>query len=317
MSDQTPTLYRHSKRPKWGPAIIASETGDHRSLQFQDGKLRTFRRGFYHLLEEVDLPLDRATALRDELEGRLGMSRARRKEAAESEQKGRARPIRVDEQIAYFLEKYPLGFDDPAYMNEIRGVEGKVLKRHREPACARAAQLLTAQSIAAALEQGRAADVISSLTEALAGTDLVAPKRRQQFARLSEEQMTEVATALFDLLWGEDELVTRFSTWAAALSRLPEFGWRLATTPAALVHPTEHVPVTPTTFTQQARWMAPKLKLSSVVDAGSYLRSLQMAKDLQVRLEQGKLQPRDLIDVFDFSRLTLSGPARKEILAIR
>jgi hypothetical protein len=77
MHDLTPTLFRHARRPEWGLAILESETTTHRRFQFQDGQLRTFRRGFYELLEPVDRPLDESLRITEKLEAARDMSIAR------------------------------------------------------------------------------------------------------------------------------------------------------------------------------------------------------------------------------------------------
>ena len=41
-----PTLYRHVKREQWGYAVLADEQMDRRTFQFQDGRRRTFKKGF-------------------------------------------------------------------------------------------------------------------------------------------------------------------------------------------------------------------------------------------------------------------------------
>ena len=43
-------LFKHSKRPEWGIAIVAYEQPDKKGFQFEDGKLRIIRDGYYDLL---------------------------------------------------------------------------------------------------------------------------------------------------------------------------------------------------------------------------------------------------------------------------
>lgn len=313
MEHDAQTLYVHSKRPSWGPAILAWEGSERRRLQFRDGKLRTFRRGFYHLLKEVDMPLDRAAEISYELENKLGLSRARNEVMEDLKAKGRAKPITVDQQVAYFREQYPEGFEDAAYIEACRRRDGKPLRRHREPACERAATLLGRDRLQAALDAGQPRRVVDALTEALSGTDLVQPTRRKALQALGESDVAEFAAALFGVLWSDAPLGDRFARWQAALDKLPEHGWRLATAPLALVFPADHITVTSTVFAQQAKWMAPQLKLGSAVCAKDYVRVLGMTSRVQRRLEQAELQPRDFMDVYDFIRVTLSAPARKAI----
>ena len=52
--DHEDGLYRHTKRPEWGVAILAWERGGRRAYQFEDGRLRKFREGYYSLMKPVD-----------------------------------------------------------------------------------------------------------------------------------------------------------------------------------------------------------------------------------------------------------------------
>ena len=73
--DNAPTLYAHSKRPRWGFAILAWEGREQRRYQFQDGQLRTFKRGYYELLEEVEDPVERAVDIVRDLKAMLRIER--------------------------------------------------------------------------------------------------------------------------------------------------------------------------------------------------------------------------------------------------
>ncbi|MEL6182380.1 MAG: hypothetical protein AAFS10_25715, partial [Myxococcota bacterium] len=57
------SLYVHTKRPNWGRAILAWEQGGKRGYQFEDGRLRVFKKDFYGLFDTVELPEDDDSAL--------------------------------------------------------------------------------------------------------------------------------------------------------------------------------------------------------------------------------------------------------------
>ena len=67
------TLYVHSKRSQWGMSILVYEGEGQRRYQFQDGQLRTFKDGYYQLLEPVVNPPDAAEIVA-ELESKLGVA---------------------------------------------------------------------------------------------------------------------------------------------------------------------------------------------------------------------------------------------------
>jgi hypothetical protein len=124
-----------------------------------------------------------------------------------------------------------------------------------------------------------------------------------------------LAVAVADLLHGPasfgarlDHFVTAFER---AFGRAP--GWQLATALPALVHPKEHICVRPTTFREQAKWMSPRLAIPKAPSGASYLRCLSMAKLVSNKLAADAESPRDLMDVYDFMRLT-TRPAAKQLL---
>lgn len=59
-------------------AILAFERPTKRGYQFEDGKLRLFKEGFYHLMKPVDRPADETMELVAQLDGKLARAKARR-----------------------------------------------------------------------------------------------------------------------------------------------------------------------------------------------------------------------------------------------
>ena len=75
-----PKLYQHTKRPEWGLAILAWDRGSRRAFQFEDGKLRVFKQGYYEMVEEVSGAVDR--------EAESGECRGRKIERAAADEIG-------------------------------------------------------------------------------------------------------------------------------------------------------------------------------------------------------------------------------------
>ena len=104
-----PALFQHKARPQWGLAIVAWEREGKRGYQFEDGELRVFKNGFFHLLDEVSHPLDEAAVVVARLARAAGVNAA---EAADT--KNAPKPVETypfDKQIVLFLERFPKGFD--------------------------------------------------------------------------------------------------------------------------------------------------------------------------------------------------------------
>ena len=82
--------------------------------------------------------------------------------------------------------------------------------------------------------------------------------------------------------------------------------WALATTVPALVLPDRHFAVRPAKVRQQAKWMAPQLKVGRSPLGKSYQAIVTMALAVKNSLELEGLAPADLVDVADFMAVTLT-----------
>jgi hypothetical protein len=297
----TTTLYRHQKREQWGLAILAWEHEGKRGYQFEDGTLRVFKRGFYHLMLEVDQPADVTQRVLARLNRTVGRQEAGKKRNLD-------RLISFDDQLAIFRVQYPEGFSGKKWQGTMRGVDAaQTLKRHREPAIRAARELLDDQNLRRMIEAGQLDGIVQGLVKLLRQTNLVRPNQLGPL-EIPPHRQERFALALHDLLHGGGPLRDRFARWVQELGHC---GWELATAPAALLHPDEHVCVQPGSFRDQAVWMAPRLEHSSEPNAETYLRYLAMATAVQAKLEEEGLHPADLLDVHDFIWTTLRPAARK------
>ena len=66
-----PTLFRHMKRESWGLGILQSVMDDRIQMQFQDGRNRSFKKGYYPLLDAVDRPMNIAAGIVDALQSMM------------------------------------------------------------------------------------------------------------------------------------------------------------------------------------------------------------------------------------------------------
>lgn len=295
------TLFRHQMREQWGLAILAWEHEGKRGYQFEDGTLRVFKQGYYHLMREVDQPADVTHSVLGRLNRALG-----RREA--SKKRNLDRLISFDDQLSIFRAEYPEGFGGQKWRAKIRGADAsQPLKRHREPAIRAARELFDAEPLRRMIEAGNLEGVVQGLAKLLRQTNLVRPNQLGPL-EIPAHRLERFALALHDLLHGGGPLRDRFGRWVQELGHC---SWELATAPAALLHPDEHVCVRPSSFRDQAVWMAPRLEHSKEPDAETYLRYQAMAKAVRAKLEEEGLHPTDLLDVHDFIWTTLRPAARK------
>jgi len=312
-SESLPSLYRHSKRQKWGLGLIIRKLDDRAHMQFQDGRLRTLHLDYSHLLEPVDRPYDVARGLVEALESMAP------DELRPSQRRGPA-PISMDEQVEYFRELYAGGFKDEAYSDEHRGDGRKrPLKRHRDALIARAQKELSKQGIAKHRSDGGASAVHKAATKVVKLTNLVPAKERRAFGKIDEHHHEAVATTLRALLHGTSPLAQRLDAWVrtleTAMGQAPS--WPMATVFLGAVSPNKHVVVKPKTFERQARFMAPGLRAGERPMGLLYARLQAMADATRERMGEKGLAPRDLMDVHDFMWLTLKPAARRRINEIR
>jgi len=310
-------LFQHVKRKEWGFAIMAWERDGKRGYQFEDGELRVFKDGYYHLLEEMEDVVDAISII-----ARLAAKResARKKEDAKSRgsRSGRS-SVNVEdlptigEQMLVFRSLFPQGFDDPAWIKEHRGGDGRALKRHRAPAVSRARDSLAQESLDALLEAGQTHSVIERACEVLDKTDLVTKSQVDPLRETGRD--SRLAQAVVDFLYGETDVETRFAMLCRALAtatRKPP-SWQLATALGSLVHPTDHVCIRPSVFAAQARTMAPRVRASKSPTSAAYVGYIKMARKIDAELRNDGLEPADLLDVHDFIWVTLR-PAAREVL---
>ncbi|MBW2529332.1 MAG: hypothetical protein JRI23_34465 [Deltaproteobacteria bacterium] len=306
-------LFRHSKRPEWGLAIVVRERDGRYDVQFQDGAMRAMAKEFLELLVPVDRPADETSSALRDLTAMSGMALAR--SARDSEAGTRA--ISLDEQIGYFLEQYEDGFDDDQWTKRVRGIgQRRRAKGHRDPVIQMARELLSAQAIDELLEQLRPDEVLDRALRIMKSTSLISKAQLRPFEELGMQRHTLFARALRDLLYGDTDFELAFVKFQQVFRHTPsDLSWAATTLWLALVEPDEHLCVRPAVLADQARWMAPVLRMPSGPDGRIYLRLRDMVLAVRDELRKRGLPPRDVMDVYDFMWCTLRPAAQKAILA--
>lgn len=312
-------LYRHTKRNEWGLAIMAWDRQGRRAYQFEDGVLRVFANGFHSLMEPVDRPIAEAQPIIDRLVVKLAENDAEaataRKAAASKPQ-----PLSVEDQVAFFITQYEKGFFDAAWRHDVRGSDAKRrLKRHRDPAISSAREILSAERLSKLMADQQFGKIYEDVSKVLESSDLVTPAQLKVLANVDARHHQSLARAVRDLLYGDGPSEQRFGKFLETLTEATGSApsWQLATALGALVHPEAHVCVRATTFREQAKSMAPRLDVKNVPSAAAYERLVAMAKSVHDKLKAHDLAPRDLMDVYDFMRVTLAPKARKQVEALR
>jgi len=306
--DIPPQLFEHVLREDWGRAMLMWERETKRGYQFEDGQLRVFKKGFYHLLKPVAASDTPDGLSLDDLTKRVKLAGKRRK-AREKAKKNKRTLYTLDDQITAFGVEFPKGFTGDTWREKIRGGEGvRRLKRHRDPAIAQARELLAPDELQALLAAGDTDEIYKRALAVASCTDMVTTTHAKAIKNLRGDGRVAFAEALVDLLYGTDPHSARFDSFVGTMKSC---AWPLATVFSALVYPTEHVCVRPSSFRSQARWMDPDLDHPTVPNAEIYRRYLAMTLAIRDELERNSQSPADLLDVSEFIRLTTRQAAKR------
>jgi hypothetical protein len=290
------------------------EIPDKRTFLFEDGAERSFRPDYWHKMEIVDVQPNEAVRI-DRL------ARRNQEPAPGSLRKSKAPPkkpeITFEQQVAYFMTLYPVGFEDESYTKSERGdSEGKTGEKLKNAAIERAEDLLSQKNLDELLGNGSYEEIHQMIYELLTATKSTTQKAEAtRFKNLPEELREPVAIALRELLYGERPYPIRFDSFVAALDVEDGATWPLATLLPALVYPREHLFVKPTFFKKQALILDIDPKYDTAPNSTTYTQFLETANKTMELLQKAGQRPRDLWDVHVFVCKTLSPKAIKDATA--
>lgn len=302
-SDQSrPTLYAHKKRREWGRAFLLWEQNEKRGYLFEGGHEKVLARGFYALMEEIEVDEAEYEALKT----RLGVT-------AQGPSRSTSTPnMTFDEQLEVFRLEYPGGFPGARWQEKVRGTGAvRRIKRHRQAAINEAQAKLGKQQLATLLEQQQYRHVWETALGVLAGTDLLPSGVLTKLSTNNADQLRSLAEGLTDLIHGSDPHDTRMDRFCRILKlvfRAPS--WQLATACQALVVPTNHFCVRPVSLRDQVKQLAPNLTMERWPSGTQYATLLATMCGLREKLQASGEQPADLFDIYDFVRLTTRSGAR-------
>jgi hypothetical protein len=319
-SDSTNTtdsrLFTHSRRPAWGVGLLTNEGEGRRSIRFQDGRLRTFKVDYYHMLEEFEASEAVVATMAEELNATHdahAQVERRRSQAAEQ------LPVMTfDEQVRVFDHLFPGGFTGEKWLDAWRHPlnDGDSRKRHVDPALVIARERLSPE----ALESASSAEILAAAAVVLGTTGLASPSRlTRPLTETCEDDPEPVANALVGLLHGENPYGERARAFIMALDRsgLANVTWPMVTLLPALYRPNEHVAVEHRPFALQARSLDRNSAVPRAPSPVGYQRFLALAEQVRTRLTERGQAPRDLIDVRGFIWETLRPRGQQTLEEIR
>ena len=315
MAESTPSVpprvFEHVSRKDWGRSVLLQEIPDKRTFLFEDGAERSFRPDYWHKMELVDVQANEAVRI-DRL------ARRNQTPAPGSTRKSKAPPKKPDvtfeQQVAYFMTLYPVGFEDEAYIKAERGETGtKAWEKLKDAALERAEEDLSQGRLDELVDGARTDELHELLYELLVSTKGTTQKAEAtRFKAIGPDARAGVGEALRDLLYGDRSYSIRFDSFVAALELEGGPTWPVATLFQALVYPADHVFVKPTFMKKQALILDLDPKYDTTPNATTYEQFVQTARKTMELLQEAGQRPRDLWDVHTFICKTLSPKAIKE-----
>ena len=165
-------------------------------------------------------------------------------------------------------------------------------------------------------------ELLERIVKVLTSTDHVNKKDIEPLTSLTVTEAVTLASALRDVVEGEAPLDTSMQRFIDTLKRTTRVDprWQLVTVLPTLIEPKTYPWVRPSAVREQAKSLAPNMKVGTKPNGRIYAHVWQMFQHMTKRLTAEGLTPRDMIDVTDFCWATLRPSARKrlaELLASR
>lgn len=306
-----PRVFEHLSRKDWGRSVLLLEIPDKRTFLFEDGAERSFRPNYWDKMELVNILPNEAARI-DRL------ARRNQTPAPGSSRKSKVPPkkpdITFEQQVAYFMNLYPVGFEDESYIKAERGEAGtKTWEKLKDAALERAEEGLSHERLDELVDGGRADELQQMVYEFLIGTKGTTQKAEAtRFKNMPPATRVGLAESLRELLYGERSFPIRFDSFVAALDVEGGPTWPLATLLQALVYPTDHVFVKPTFMKKQALILDIDPKYDTMPNATTYEQFVKTAQGTMQLLQEAGQRPRDMWDVHTFICKTLSPKAIKD-----
>ena len=318
LADQQ-VLFEHTRRPEWGLAVLTHEDRTHRYFQFQDGETRTIKDGYYHLIVPTQRPAADIDKARADLGELLRKSETRDRVSDKAKAEGKSQ-ISVHDQVTLFKKLFPGGFEDPGYLERVRGLPAEG-SRNGGPDAARAIalDLLSEDRLRGLLASESYSQIHDAIIGGLQASEIVSSSSDiRPLRRVPDEDRPAVCRTFVELLHGPGDIGPRFDAFRAAVDGNDggRATWPMITVLLGLLYPEEHYCVKPSVFRQQARFLMPDTEYEPLPSAAGYAQYKAMADDLRERIVKAGLQPKDNLDVYGFIFETMRPGLKEHYAAI-
>jgi len=268
------------KSPEWGLGIVLKEpsAGKLDTLFLEGGRrLLVESKAALEPVDDCDVPVD--SPLRNP-ERWHDMEHRKRSTAS------------FGEMVKQFLELYPEGFQDPAYIKGERNYKASAVERARK--------LLARDRLSELLGSAQYEQCHRTAYDCAAMTNLILTSEKLILKAIPPEAHEAFGRQLFDLLYGEKDYSHRVEAFADRLAEHDAGKWTIATYFGFLLDPVARVFVKPTAVQRAAKALHRDLKYEAEPSAAVYKRVAALCEDVKGQLEAANLHPTDMVDVQGF-----------------
>jgi hypothetical protein len=194
--------------------------------------------------------------------------------------------------VRLFLDKFPEGFYDEKFKEQER--------EYKDKAHGLACELLGKEVFSALLESENYAEVVKRALKVVNAVNLIFPNEKMALKdglKTPEAQHT-FSKSLYALLYGEEELESRFIGFAKVLGNIDAAKWTTATYFLFIIHSDKYMFVKPTITQYSAELCGYEINYKPDLNWLTYKSVLGLSEYL--RTELSELNPRDMIDVQSF-----------------
>jgi hypothetical protein len=206
--------------------------------------------------------------------------------------------------VANFLSIFPEGFRDQRYL------AGRTGEREYKLAANRLMmELLDKDTFFSLLESGAFKEICSRAKSVINKTNLIHTYEKIWLnnALVSENNQRIFASGLFELLYGDSALQSRFEKFAAMLYEINAAKWPIATYFLFIRFPESQIFVKPQVTQNAAEVLGMSINYRPELNWLTYSQVLNLAQNLKAKLEKTDtpaLLPEDMIDVQSFIWVT-------------
>ncbi len=204
------------------------------------------------------------------------------------------RHLGLPEAVQQFRRLFPLGFEDPQYLEYERD--------YKVAAHELTVELLDKEPFCELLAGGQHEEACRRALKVVNRTNIIFPQEKMALkdGLKNAASCERFASDLYNMLYGNDQLCPRFERFSATLTEIGAAKWTIVSYFLFLRFPDRYMFLKPTVSQNAAGLMGFELNYRPDLNWLTYKALLDFSGDLRARMGQLGLHPRDMIDVQSF-----------------